>query len=190
MPSLTGVAPDAELACFAIGAVITTTAVVTAFDYILDQPGLLGIDVINNSWGNSFRQYDPRDPVNIATKAVSGKGVVVVFAAGNSGSEDGEASVSPFNQAPWVISVAAGHLDRKRADFSSNGLELDNGKAVRIGRGGHTVILGDRIGNTQPDVMAPGYQISSSCDTTGTVIGPRVRPVCQTSPAGLSRHRQ
>ena len=167
-----GVAPDASLDCFAIGAVITTTAVVTAFDYILDQPKLLGIDVINNSWGNSFRQYDPRDPVNVATKAVSGKGVVVVFAAGNSGSDGGEASVSPFNQAPWVISVAAGSLKRERADFSSNGLALDNGRAVPIGTGGHTVLLGDRIGNTQPDVMAPGSDISSSCDTTGTVIGP------------------
>ncbi len=167
-----GVAPDAELACFAIGAVITTTAVVTAFDYILAQPGQLGIDVINNSWGNSFRQYDPADPVNVATKAVARKGIVTVFAAGNSGSEEGEASVSPFNQAPWVISVAAGDLSRKRGGFSSNGLALDNGAAAPIGRGGHTVFTGDRIGNTQPDVMAPGVDISSSCDTTGTVIGP------------------
>ncbi|GAB3764413.1 serine protease AprX [Nocardioides ginsengisegetis] len=171
-PDHLGVAPDADLACFAIGAVITTTAVVTAFDYILDQPDLFSIDVINNSWGNSFRQYDPQDPVNVATKAVSDKGVVVVFAAGNSGSDSGEASVSPFNQAPWVISVAAGSLKRERADFSSNGLEVDNGKAVPIGADGHTVLTGDRIGNTQPDVMAPGSDISSSCDTTGTVIGP------------------
>lgn len=167
-----GVAPDAKLACFAIGAVITTTAVVTAFDYMLSQPDMLGIDVVNNSWGNSFRQYDPRDPVNVATKAVTERGAVVVFAAGNSGSENGEASVSPFNQAPWVISVAAGDLDRKRGDFSSNGLKYDNGRAAPIGAGGHTVFLGDRVGNTQPDVMAPGVDISSSCDSTGSVIGP------------------
>ncbi len=167
-----GVAPDAKLACFAIGAVITTTAVVTAFDYILAQPGQLGIDVINNSWGNSFRQYDPADPVNVATKAVANKGIVTVFSAGNSGSEEAEASVSPFNQAPWVLSVAAGDLSRKRGEFSSNGLALDNGAPAAIGRGGHTVFTGDRIGNTQPDVMAPGVKISSSCDTTGTVIGP------------------
>ncbi|MBB6629242.1 S8 family serine peptidase [Nocardioides sp. KIGAM211] len=171
-PDHLGVAPDAELACFSIGAVITTTAVVTGFDYILDQPKLLGIDVINNSWGNSFRQFDPRDPVNVATKAVADKGVVVVFAAGNSGSANGEASVSPFNQAPWVVSVAAGSLKRERADFSSNGLEVDNGRAVPIGAGGHTVLLGDRVGNTQPDLMAPGADISSTCDSTGSVIGP------------------
>ncbi len=113
-----GVAPDAKLACFAIGAVITTTAVVSAYDYMLSQPKMLGIDVVNNSWGNSFRQYDPKDPVNVATKAVSKKGAVVVFAAGNSGSENGEGTVSPFNQAPWVLSIAAGSVDRVRGDFS------------------------------------------------------------------------
>jgi len=133
---------------------------------------MLGIDVFNNSWGNSFRQYDPADPVNVATKAATARGATVVFAAGNSGSESGEASVSPFNQAPWVISVAAGDVKRVRGDFSSNGLEYDNGAAAPIGAGGHTVFTGDRIGNTQPDVMAPGVDISSSCDSTGSVIGP------------------
>lgn len=167
-----GVAPDAELACFAIGLVITTTAVVTAYDYALSQPDMLGIDVFNNSWGNSFRQYDPMDPVNIATKAVTDEGAVVVFSAGNSGSGNAESSVSPFNQAPWVISVAAGDLARQRGDFSSNGLEFDNGRAVAIGAEGHTVFTGDRVGITQPDVMAPGVDISSSCDSTGSVIGP------------------
>lgn len=167
-----GVAPGAELACFAIGAVITTTAVVTAYDYMLRQPKMLGIDVINNSWGNSFRQYDPKDPVNVATKAVTEKGATVVFSAGNSGYENGEASVSPFNQAPWVISVAASDLDRVRGSFSSNGAQYDNMQAVPIGEGGHTVALGDRTGLTWPDISAPGVKISSSCDSTGTVIGP------------------
>jgi serine protease AprX len=167
-----GVAPDAKLACFAIGAVITTTAVVTAYDYMLRQPKMLGIDVINNSWGNSFRQYDPKDPVNVATRAVTGKGATVVFSAGNSGAENAEASVSPFNQAPWVISVAASTVKRVRADFSSNGAQYDNLQAEPIGKGGHTVALGDRNGLTWPDLSAPGVSISSSCDTTGTVIGP------------------
>ena len=167
-----GVAPDAKLACFAIGAVITTTAVVTAYDYMLRQPKMLGIDVINNSWGNSFRQYDPKDPVNVATKAVTDKGATVVFSAGNSGAENAEASVSPFNQAPWVISVAASTVKRVRGDFSSNGAQYDNMQAEPIGKGGHTVALGDRTGLTWPDISAPGVSISSSCDTTGTVIGP------------------
>ena len=71
-----------------------------------------------------------------------------------------------------MISVAAGDVERVRGDFSSNGLEFDNGAAVPIGAGGHTVFTGDRVGITQPDVMAPGVDISSSCDSTGSVIGP------------------
>ena len=167
-----GVAPDADLACFAIGEVLFTTAVVTAYDYMLDQPDLLGIDVVNNSWGNSYRQFDPRDPVAQATKAVADQGVTVVFAAGNSGAEDVSASLNPFSQSPWVISVAAGTLDRHRGDFSSNGLTYDNSQPTAIGAGGHTTFLGDRPGLVHPDVTAPGVDISSTCDTLGTVIGP------------------
>lgn len=171
-PAHLGVAPDAKLACFGIGAVITTTAVVTAYDYMLRKKNMLGIDVINNSWGNSFRQYDPKDPVNVATRAVTRRGATVVFSAGNSGYENGEASVSPFNQAPWVISVAANDVERVRGSFSSNGARFDNLQAERIGKGGHTVALGDRLGLTWPDISAPGVDISSTCDSTGTVIGP------------------
>jgi serine protease AprX len=167
-----GVAPDASLICYSIGEVLFTTAVVTAYDHMLDQPDLWGIDVVNNSWGNSYRQFDPRDPVSVVTKAVSDLGVVVVFAAGNSGYEDSEMSLNPFSEAPWVISVAAGSLDHHRGDFSSNGLIYDNSQPTQIGGGGHTTWSGDRIGVYHPDVTAPGVAISSTCDTAGTVIGP------------------
>ena len=167
-----GVAPDASLVCYSIGEVLFTTAVVTAYDHMLDQPDLWGIDVVNNSWGNSYRQFDPRDPVAVVTKAVSDLGVTVVFAAGNSGYEDAEMSLNPFSEAPWVISVAAGSLDHHRGDFSSNGLVYDNSQPGQIGGGGHTVWTGDRIGVYHPDVTAPGVAISSTCDTAGTVIGP------------------
>jgi len=167
-----GVAPDASLVCYSIGEVLFTTAVVTAYDHMLDQPDLWGIKVVNNSWGNSFRQFDPRDPVAVVTKAVSDLGLTVVFAAGNSGSEDAEMSLNPFSEAPWVISVAAGTLDHHRGDFSSNGLVYDNSQAGQIGGGGHTSWTGDRIGVYHPDVTAPGVAISSTCDTAGTVIGP------------------
>ena len=172
-PDHLGVAPDAELACFAIGAVITTTAVVTAYDYMLRQPKMLGIDVINNSWGNSFRQYDPARPGQRRhqgrreagrRRRLLGRQLRLRVRRG---------------QRQPVQPGALGHLrrgrhdlDRQRGDFSSNGLEFDNGKAVPIGADGHTVLRGDRIGNTRPDIMAPGVKISSSCDTTGTVIGP------------------
>ncbi|HEU5037108.1 MAG TPA: S8 family serine peptidase [Nocardioides sp.] len=180
-----GVAPDADLACFSIGEVLFTTAVVTAYDYILDQPDLLGIDVINNSWGNSYRQFDPNDPVAVATKAVAERGVVVVFAAGNSGAGSVPMSLNPFSQSPWVISVAAGTLDRKRGDFSSNGLVHDNSRPTAIGADDHTSYAGDRIGLVHPDVTAPGVDISSTCDSTGTLVGP-CGPDENTSASGTS----
>jgi serine protease AprX len=169
-----GVAPDASLICYSIGEILFTTAVVTAYDHMLDQPDLWGIDVVNNSWGNSFRQFDPRDPVAVVTKAVADQGVAVVFAAGNSGNENAEMSLNPFSEAPWVISVAAGSLDHHRGYFSSNGLVYDNAQPTQIGGGGHTTWLGDKIGTYHPDVTAPGVAISSTCDSAGTpvVIGP------------------
>lgn len=165
-----GVAPDAELVCYSIGEVLFTTAVVTAYDHLLDQPDLWGVDVVNNSWGNSYRQFDPRDPVAVVTKAVADLGVVVVFAAGNSGDTNAEMSLNPFSQSPWVFSVAAGTLAHARAGFSSNGLIFDNSQGVQVGAGGHTVFTGDRIGIYHPDFTAPGQSISSTCSTAGVAV--------------------
>ena len=173
-PERIGVAPDANLVCYSIGEVLFTTAVVTAYDHLLDQPLLWGVTVVNNSWGNSFQQFDERAPVNVATRAVSNLGVNVFFAAGNSGRTNAEMSLNPFSQAPWVTSVAAEDVSHQRGDFSSNGLKYDNSKASTIGAGGHTVFTGDRIGIYHPDVTTPGVAISSTCDTAGSpaVIGP------------------
>jgi serine protease AprX len=169
-----GVAPDANLVCYSIGEILFTTAVVTAYDHLLDQPQLWGVKVINNSWGNSFQQFDPRAPVNVATRAMADLGVNVMFASGNSGRTNAEMSLNPFSQAPWVTSVAAEDVNHVRGDFSSNGLRYDNSQPVTIGAGGHTVFTGNRIGVYHPDITAPGVAISSTCDSAGTpvVIGP------------------
>jgi serine protease AprX len=180
-----GVAPDAELVCYSIGEVLFTTAVVTAYDHLLDQPDLWGVDVVNNSWGNSFRQFDPRDPVAVVTKAVADLGVAVVFAAGNSGDTEAEMSLNPFSQSPWVMSVAAGTIAHARASFSSNGLIFDNSQGVQPGAGGHTVFTGDRIGIYHPDFTAPGQSISSTCSTAGVAV-PACPPYGNRSASGTS----
>jgi serine protease AprX len=169
-----GVAPDANLVCYSIGEILFTTAVVTAYDHLLDQPQLWGVKAINNSWGNSFQQFDPRAPVQVATRAMADLGVNVFFSAGNSGGTNAEMSLNPFSQAPWVTSVAAENVAHQRASFSSNGLRYDNSQGVTIGAGGHTVFTGDRIGIYHPDITTPGEDISSTCDTAGSpvVIGP------------------
>jgi serine protease AprX len=168
-----GVAPDANLVCYSVGETAFVSAAVTAYDHLLDQPNMWDVRVINNSWGNSFQQYDPRHPVAVATRAAADNGAVVVFAAGNSGYSETEMSLNPFSQFPWVLSVAASNVDdatTNRAEFSSNGLIFDNSQAVTIGAGGHTVFTGDRIGIYHPDVAAPGDNISSTCSTAGTIV--------------------
>lgn len=167
-----GVAPDAELVCMAIGEGIFTTAVVTAYDYLLDQPDLLGVDVINNSWGNSFYMFDPRHPVHVATRAITAAGAVVVFSAGNAGDSNAEMSLNLFSTAPWVISVAASTVDRVRGSFSSNGLMYDNARGFSIGEGGHKAFRKYHLGIYHPDVTAPGVDISSTCSTSGIAPGP------------------
>jgi serine protease AprX len=86
-----------------------------------------------------------------------------------------------------VISVAASNVDdpiTNRAEFSSNGLVFDNSQAVTIGSGGHTVFTGDRIGIYHPDVAAPGDNISSTCSSASTVVGPCPPPTYTNAVAG------
>lgn len=172
-PSQRGVAPDAELIGYAIGEVALTTAVISAYDHMLDHPEW-GIDVVNNSWGSQYMLYDPGHPINIATKAVADKGAVVVFAAGNSGGGSTEMTLNPFSMPPWVISVAASTVTRQRAGFSSNGLVIDNSSPVAIPADGHVTFTGDRIGMYHPDISAPGESILSSCGPTAAYVGPCV----------------
>ena len=136
---------------------------------------LWGVKVINNSWGNSFQQFDPRAPVHVATKAVADLGVNVFFAAGNSGRTNAEMSLNPFSQAPWVTSVAAENVSHQRAPTSPRTASSTTTRRPQtIGAGGHTVFTGDRIGIYHPDITTPGDDISSTCDTAGSpaVIGP------------------
>lgn len=83
--------------------------------------------------------YDPKEPIGVATKALYEQGVIVVFAAGNYG-EILENTMNPWSVFPWVISVGAA---------SSDGLTLWDGSA----RG----IPGDP--NYHPTVVAPGNSI-------------------------------
>jgi hypothetical protein len=150
--------------------VLFTTAVITAYDHMLDNPDW-GIDVVNNSWGNSFQQFDPKHPINVATKAVADTGVVVVFASGNSGEGDTEMTINPFSTPPWVLSVASGTITKERSSFSSNGLEVDNSMVQAPDADGHVHFDGDRLGQYHPDVTAPGRNIISS-GTTTAAVGP------------------
>lgn len=151
-----GVAPGANLIGYGSGAAVAMLDTIGGFDYALTHQQQYNIRVITNSWGDtsdSGTDFDPYNPINIATKRLYDRGIVTVFSAGNSG-PDAKTISGNYKKAPWVVTVAAGDKSGKLADFSSRGEE---------GRGG-TVTIDGQSWNwaDQPTVTSPGVDIIST----------------------------
>ena len=114
-----GVAPGANLIGFGSGATLLVLNGLGGFEYALANQSRYNIRVISNSWGGQGA-FDPSDPIAIASKTAHDHGIVVLFAAGNSG--PGKDTMSPESKAPWVISVAAATKEGGLAGFSSRGV--------------------------------------------------------------------
>jgi subtilisin family serine protease len=68
-----------------------------------------GVDVINLSLGSMLKRSFHMDPIAIGAFSAMAKGVLVVSAAGNSG----PARYTLCNDAPWMLTVGAGTVDRR-----------------------------------------------------------------------------
>ena len=164
-----GVAPGANLIGYGTGEAIFVFGVLSAFDHMISKRADWGIKVVNNSWGSSFRLFNPDEPINQATKRAHDAGIVVVFAAGNASTE---MSLNPYSAAPWVISTGNGTLNHQRNPTSSGGLEFDNSTLITLPAGDekHVAFGGDRIGLYHPSVSAPGTNIVSTGARTGLAV--------------------
>ena len=111
-----GVAPGAKLVGLSAGD-LNLFHVLAGFDYLLAHPEL-GVRVVNCSF-SAETVYDENDPVNVATRLLTERGVNVVFSAGNSG--PGLHTLNPYALAPWVISVGATDHRARLATFSARG---------------------------------------------------------------------
>jgi serine protease AprX len=173
----TGVAPGANLIGIGTGDILFIFFALAGFDYILDHQQQYNIKVVNNSWGTSGA-FDPKDPINEATKKVSSRGVTVVFAAGNEG--PGQNTLNPYSVAPWVIGVAAGcKVGVTDPTNSEAHCMLDDGSDPLVPTNNepraHVLadfssrgIPGDNV--YHPDITAPGVHIVSTRASTGTVL--------------------
>ncbi|MEJ8758232.1 S8/S53 family peptidase [Pontibacter sp. H259] len=151
-----GAAPGASLIGYGSGAALLVLDGIGGFDYALTHQAQYGIRVISNSWGSSG-DFDPNNPINVASKIAYDRGIVSLFAAGNEGPSSD--THNPYAVAPWVISVGAGDKYGKLADFSSRGVK---------GEGGTFMMDGETwTFENRPTLVAPGVDIVST-----RVIGP------------------
>ena len=112
-----GVAPGANILGLSAGDA-NLTHILAGFDYILEKGANYNVRVVNCSF-SADTVYDFNDPVNIATRQLTERGINVVFSAGNSGAGNG--TLNPYAVAPWVISVGATDDKGNLASFSSRG---------------------------------------------------------------------
>jgi serine protease AprX len=112
-----GIAPGARLLGVSAGD-LTLSFVLSGFDYLLTRGSDYNVRVVNCSF-SANTVFDFNDPVNIATKMLTERGVNVVFSAGNTG--PGNHTLNPYAVAPWVVSVGATDNQGRLAAFSSRG---------------------------------------------------------------------
>jgi subtilisin family serine protease len=144
-----GIAPQASLIGLGAGEGLSILHALIGFEWVLANQQRYSIDIVTNSWGGGDgADFDPNNPINRASFEAYRRGIVVTFAASNSGPD--EDTLNQYAIAPWVINVAAGTPTRDLADFSSRGVAGDFYK--------------------HPDVTAPGEDITST-RAPGTVVG-------------------
>lgn len=159
-----GVAPGASLVGYGSGGGLFILDGLGGFDYAISRRDAFAdpIRVITNSWG-SDGEFDPASPIVEASYRAYQAGIVVLFAASNSG--PGEDTHNIYAQAPWVISVGAGDRLGALADFSSRG---------QAGEGYSFTTYDGRTWTyrNEPTVVAPGVDIiSTRALTNGTANG-------------------
>lgn len=114
-----GVAPGAKIIGAGLGAGLFVINGLAAWEWGLANQYRYNIRVITNSYGGAG-DFDPSDPIMIASKMAYDRNITVLFAGGNDGTAKG--TLSSYAKAPWVIGVAAGTKEGTLADFSSRGI--------------------------------------------------------------------
>ncbi|XP_047085242.1 subtilisin-like protease [Lolium rigidum] len=120
-----GIAPAAHIAMYKVCSDenCDSSAILAGLDEAVKD----GVDVVSVSLGGDARISFEQDPLALGAFRAVSKGITVVCAAGN----NGPTPISVTNDSPWVLTVAAGSMDRSFAAsvYLGNGRRI-NGEAL------------------------------------------------------------
>ena len=146
-----GVAPEADLISVKVSddeGNATVLDVIYGLQFVVDRKRDFNIRVVNLSLESAEPGSYRTDPLNAAVESAWLKGLVVVAAGGNRGSDETAVSHAPGND-PYVISVGA-------LDDQASQRDGDDSRAPWSSRGT------TRDGFAKPDLHAPGARIVST----------------------------
>ncbi|XP_006658980.1 subtilisin-like protease [Oryza brachyantha] len=163
-----GIAPGAHVAMYKVCTVdgCSGGSLLAGLDEAIKD----GVDVLSLSLGSNEPFSFDQDPIAIGAFSAVSKGIVVVCAAGNRGPELETLS----NEAPWLLTVAAGSVDRQFSAVT----RLGDGKLID-GEGLHQTTR-NPSGRSYPLFYSSNQSVCGSVDT-GSVRGKIV--LCEVDPA-------
>ena len=160
-----GMAPDATKVGLGMGDAILVLSSIAAYDFLLDPDFIAeyNVRVTNNSYGaiaTTPQDFDPNDPMEQAIKRAYDAGIVAVFATGNTGDGVATGPATPDNQ----IST-----------YAVNPCSIGVGNGTREGQLAGSSLFGTPDdASRDPDIVAPGTDITAPRALTGGITPPRL----------------
>lgn len=145
-----GVAPGANIINVKVGAddgSATVSDVINGLQFVLDNQATYNIRVVNLSLRSDVPQSYTTDPLDAAVELLTFRGILVVAAAGNTGTAADAVSYAPAND-PFVLTIGAVD-DNATADRSDDSIPFWSSRGTT------------QDGFSKPDIYTPGRRLVS-----------------------------
>src|SRR2546423_628245 len=154
-----GVAPGTKVIGAGLGAGLLVLNAIGAWEWSMASQCDYNIRIISNSY-ESFADFNPDDPINIASRTMYERNVVIVFAGANSG--PGKSTWNRYAKAAWVIGVANAYKSGGLVGGSSRGTPAEERLA-------NTTVLDDN-GTPTNTATRHGREFASEPNFTTDIV--------------------